>query len=199
MARRATAGAAYVFTASGGMWTQHQKLQASDASPQGDFGFSVAFNGSTALVGANGSGAHGGGGSAYIFTNQAGTWAQQQELAAADGTAGDAFGGAVALSGTTALVGAPNFGQGGAAYVFGASGSIWSQAQEIVPSDAPTGFGNALALTGNAAAIAANDAVYIFTAVAVSVPALDSGQSFALAGLLLGFAVITLTRRQRLA
>jgi len=63
-------GAAYVFTRSGSVWTQQQKLTASDAEDNDQFGWSVAVssNGTTAIVGAYVEG--GGGtnrGAAYIF------------------------------------------------------------------------------------------------------------------------------------
>lgn len=190
------AGAAYVFTTSAGTWSQRQKLLASDSTPQSQFGFSVSVSGNAAVIGANGPGAHGGGGSAYVFTSHGGMWSQRQRLVAADGTAGDGFGGAVALSDTTALVAAPDFGQGGAAYVFWDSQSGWSQGQEILPSDAPNGFGSALALTGAAAAIASNDAAYVYGTVANPVPAFGSGDSLALGGLLLGSAIVVRTRRR---
>ena len=46
-------------------------------------------------------------GAAYVFTSSGSSWGQQQKLTASNGAAGDDFGGSVALSGTTALVGAP--------------------------------------------------------------------------------------------
>jgi hypothetical protein len=47
-------GAAYVFTNSGGSWSQQQELTASDGAAYDDFGLSVALStdGNTALVGA---------------------------------------------------------------------------------------------------------------------------------------------------
>ena len=46
------AGAAYVFTRSGGAWTQQAKLLASDAQANDYFGYSVAVSGDTAVIGA---------------------------------------------------------------------------------------------------------------------------------------------------
>ena len=45
-------GAAYVFTLSGGVWTQQQELLASDGVDEDHFGFSVAVDGGTAVIGA---------------------------------------------------------------------------------------------------------------------------------------------------
>jgi hypothetical protein len=116
-------GAAYVFTRSGGTWSQQAKLIASDGNGFDLFGDSVALSGNTALVGAwaNDDSGHSSG-SAYIFTRSGSTWSQQAKLTAADSAADDFFGHSVALSGDTALVGAPfdddNGTDSGSAYVF---------------------------------------------------------------------------------
>src|SRR5205807_2997093 len=50
----ASQGAAYVFNASNGTWSESQKLTASDGGLFDNFGASVALDGSTLVVGANG-------------------------------------------------------------------------------------------------------------------------------------------------
>jgi hypothetical protein len=119
------AGSAYVFVRSAGTWAQQQKLAASDAAANDNFGASVAVSGDTAVVGAPFDDIAAGtdAGSAYVFVRSAGTWAQQQKLAASDADAGDRFGIAVAVSGDTAVVGAyfddaPVGPDAGSAYVF---------------------------------------------------------------------------------
>ena len=62
------AGAAYVFTRSGGAWVEQAKLMASDAQESDRFGYSVSVSGDTAVIGAyreatGGSSA----GAAYVF------------------------------------------------------------------------------------------------------------------------------------
>ena len=110
-------GAAYVFTGSGGTWTQQAKLTAADAAANDRFGVSVAVSGSTAVVGAYGKNSNTG--AAYVFTRSGSNWTQQAELTASDGTGGDDFGFSVALSGSTAAAGAPfKNASTGAAYVF---------------------------------------------------------------------------------
>jgi hypothetical protein len=103
------AGAAYAFVRSGTAWTQQQKLVAADAAPSSLLGNAVALAGDTALAGAylddNVGGAQAG--SAYVFARAAGAWSQQRRLVASDAATSDTFGSAVALSGDTALVGAP--------------------------------------------------------------------------------------------
>ena len=118
-------GAAYVFTRSAGVWSQQQMLTAPDGDFDDLFGDSVALSADRALVGAQCHAVGGvfNAGAAYVFTRSAGWWTQQQMLSAADGATDDQFGRAVALSGDTALMGAPyrnTDGQvnRGAAYVF---------------------------------------------------------------------------------
>ena len=138
----------------------HQVL-ASDASLNDGFGCSVAIDGNVALVGAdyddNANGIDAG--AAYMFTRDAssGTWSEAHKLLAPDGTAGDYFGYAVAVSGDVAVVGASrndNIGglMAGAAYVFvrdSGSGS-WSEVQKLMASDGSRDdwFGYSVAVSG---------------------------------------------------
>jgi hypothetical protein len=164
-------GAAYVFTNSGGNWSQQAELSASDGAAGDWFGDSVALSGdgNTAVLGASGHAVNGNQiqGAAYVFTNSAGSWSQQAELTASDGVYDDEFGISVALSsdGNTALVGAlfhtvnGNTNYQGAAYVFANSAGSWSQQQELTASDGAGGdlFGNSVTLSsdGNTALVGA--------------------------------------------
>ncbi len=102
------AGSAYVFVRSGTTWTEQAHLFASDGASADVFGWSVAVAGDTALVGAFGDITTAGfqTGSAYVFVRSGTTWTEQAHLVASDGRPADRFGGSVALSGDTALVGA---------------------------------------------------------------------------------------------
>ena len=129
-------GSVYVFTRTGGVWTQQARLTVGDGAADDLFGFSVALSGDTALVGAyrHDVGANADQGAAYVFTRVGAVWTQQQQLTATDGAAGDFFGDSVALSGNTALVGADAHDIGtnvnqGAAYVFSRTGGIWTAQQ----------------------------------------------------------------------
>ena len=145
-----TPGAAYVFTDSGGTWTQTQELTPSDGKQLDFFGSSVATDGSTIVVGSPS--ANSGVGNAYVFTSSGGTWTQQQELSASDA---DGFGSSVAIDGTTLVAGASGTrGAGGtpntgSAYVYTNNGSSWSQQQELTPSHLSGGdqFGNSVAIS----------------------------------------------------
>jgi uncharacterized repeat protein (TIGR01451 family) len=161
----AAAGAVYVFVRSGTTWSLQQKLLAADGAPLDRFGCSVALAGDTAIVGAKEDDTTGGPdtGSAYVFVRSGTTWSQQQKLVAADGTAGDLFGAAVALSGDTAVVGAyfndpPPGTNAGAAYVFVRSGTTWTQQQKLLASDEGPGdqFGYSVAIDGDTLAVGAN-------------------------------------------
>jgi len=113
-------GAAYLFTQSNGTWSESQKLTANDGALFDNFGASVALDGSTLVVGANGAtvGGNAAQGAVYVFTESNGAWTQTQKLTADDGAAFDNFGLSVALKGSTILVGSPaapigtNAGQG---------------------------------------------------------------------------------------
>jgi hypothetical protein len=108
------------------------------------------------------------------------TWAARrplvaQKLFAADAVAGDFFGSSVALSADakTALIGAWYANQAqGAAYIFTASPTGWTEQAKLVPSDLGAGdaFGYAVTLSGNGktALISASTAdqqgwAYVFT------------------------------------
>jgi hypothetical protein len=151
------AGAAYVYTRSGTVWTQQQKLTASDGAAADLFGYSVSITNDTAVVGAilddNGGGADAG--SAYVFARSGTVWTQQQKLMASDGAATDKFGNAVAISGETVVIGAREndapFTDTGSAYVFTRSAGVWSQQQKLTASDAATGdqLGYSVAIYGD--------------------------------------------------
>jgi hypothetical protein len=112
-------GAAYMFARSGTAWSQQAKLTAADAAAGDMFGYSMAINGSTAIVGAAYKNSHTG--AAYVFAWSGTAWTQQAELTAADAAAGDYFASSVAISGSTAIAGAPSKNSNtGAAYVYAA-------------------------------------------------------------------------------
>jgi hypothetical protein len=162
-------GAVYVFARSGTTWTEQLKLTASDGAPNDFFGTAVALSGGIALVGASGKLATRGG--AYVFAQSGTSWAEQAKLTAADGVAGDMFGAEVALSGTTALIGASGKASArGAAYVFVQSGTNWPQQAKLTATGGTANdqFGCAVALEGNTALVGASNtnssrgAAYVF-------------------------------------
>jgi hypothetical protein len=154
-------GAAYVFVRSGGVWTEQQKLTASDGELLDEFGLSVAVSGNTAIIGSNALVDNGRPGAAYVFVQDNGVWTQQQKLLPSDSATGDAFGRSVAISGDTALIGAPDQEIGshksqGAAYVFVRSVGVWTQQQKITENGAALDyFGISVSVDGNTALIGA--------------------------------------------
>lgn len=147
-------GSAYLFDAVTG--AQLAKLTASDAAGGDFFGASVGISGNTAIVGANGDNVHGSySGSAYLFDVITG--AQLAKLLPDDGAALDMFGGAVAISGNTAIVGAQgdddNGSLSGAAYLFDAV--TGTQLAKLTPNDGSSGdyFGYSVAISGGTAIV----------------------------------------------
>lgn len=150
-------GAAYIFDEAGGVWTQATELSANDGAANDEFGVSVLISGTTAVVGAPGATVNGnaGQGAVYVFSDSGGTWTQTAKLTAGDGTAGNAFGTALALSGTTLVVGAPSTTVGGNAdqgtvYVFDESGATWAQVAELQDGSGNSGadFGISVGISG---------------------------------------------------
>jgi len=96
------AGAVWVFTRSGGAWSQQgPKLTAGDEGGAGQFGSSVALSadGSTALVGGPQDDSYAG--AAWVFTRSGATWTQQgSKLTGAAAGSEGSFGLSVALSPT---------------------------------------------------------------------------------------------------
>jgi hypothetical protein len=157
-------GAAYVFernTGGADNWGEVAKLTASDAADGDLFGYSVAISGDTAVVGASfkdGVGTNRG--AAYVFERNAGgadAWGEVAKLTASDAADTDVFGGSVAISSDTVVVGAHREdGAGtnrGAAYVFerNAGGTDnWGQVDKLTASDAEDGdwFGLSVSISG---------------------------------------------------
>ena len=132
----ANAGAVYVFTRSGAVWSQQAKLTPTDAGADKQFGAAVTIEGDTVAVGAIGdSEAVFNAGAVYIFTRSGTAWSQQAKLFSIDPRSGNLFGFSVALDGGTLAVGSPfdeDFGvtDAGTVYVFTGSGSVWTQQSE---------------------------------------------------------------------
>jgi hypothetical protein len=158
------AGAAYVFLRTGNVWSQQQKLTASDAAAQDEFGYSIAISGETIVIGTRAEDNAGGvdAGSAYVFLRTGNIWNQQQKLTASDAGTSDFVGYSVAITGETIAVGAPgdnNAGgnNAGAVYIFVRTGSLWNEQQKLTASDGSENalFGNSLAISGETVVVGA--------------------------------------------
>jgi len=156
-------GSAYVFVRTGGTWTPQAKLVPADGTAGDRFGYAVAVDGDTLVVGAQWDDDKGtDSGSAYVFTRTGATWTQQAKLLAADGAAYDDFGTAVAIDGDTVVVGAykddDKGADSGSAYVFTRTGGTWAQQSKLVPADGEVydEFGYAVAINANTIVVGAH-------------------------------------------
>jgi hypothetical protein len=148
-------GAAYVFVRTGSAWSLQQELTAQDGANGDEFGYAVALSGNTAMIGATAR--SNGDGAVYAFTRSGAAWRQQSELQGSVGTQDD-FSCSIALSGTTAVIGADNAQGGvGAAFVYASSGATWSQQAAFTGLSAGDYFGFSVGLSpaGNTAVVGA--------------------------------------------
>ncbi len=162
-------GAANVYSRdANGNWLWTQEL--SD-----NFGGPVAIEGNTLIVGApwQAFGDNHSQGAAYIYERSGDNWIEQAELAdLIEGTAGDALGASVAVSGDTVIVGAPGIdGDIGGAFVYVRSGTTWTRQAKLTVTGASVvdDLGETVALRGDTALVGApaysgmtSPAVYVF-------------------------------------
>ena len=175
-------GSAYIFTKVDGEWSGPVKLIASDTAANDWFGYSVAVDDDTIVVGARWH--NGKAGAAYVFTRDSGTgvWGddpgvsgtqriQTAKLTASDGGAFNYFGHSVAVHGETIVIGAPGYNDStGVAYVFtrDSGTGVWGNDPEpgethrvetakltAFNGHAGDGFGNSVAVDGNTAVVGA--------------------------------------------
>ena len=157
-------GAAWVWTRSGGVWTQQgPKLVGSGAAGNAGQGYSVSLSadGNTAIVG--GEGDNGSVGAAWVWTRSGGVWTQQGTKLVGSGAAGSAYQGnsvAISADGNTAIVGGlGDNGYAGAAWVWTRSGGVWTQqgsklvGSDAVGSQAEQGWSVSLSADGNTAIV----------------------------------------------
>jgi hypothetical protein len=176
-------GAAYVFRRSGTSWTQEAYLKASNTGQNDGFGQSLAISGDTIAVGAEGedsaaTGVNGSSpgqddnsmasaGAVYVFHRTGTDWAQEAYVKASNPGRFDSFGGSVALSADTLVVGAEGEDSAatgvdgvapgpdddskldsGAAYVFHRASGAWTQQAYLKASNTGAGdsFGASVAV-----------------------------------------------------
>lgn len=160
-----SAGAVYVFTRTGGTWSQQAYVKASNTGFEDHFGDRIALYGDTLVVGVESEDSSGTGvdgdqsddgaedsGAVYVFEREGGAWAQQAYLKSSNSQARDWFGRGVAVFEDTLVVGARGEDSGapgidadqtdesasgsGVVYVFTRAGATWTQ-QTYVKSPAP--------------------------------------------------------------
>ncbi|MEX2124868.1 MAG: FG-GAP repeat protein [Woeseia sp.] len=151
------------------------KLVASDTGTGNAFGDPVAFSGDTVVIGAPQDGDFGEfSGAAYVFTRLGTTWTQQAKLTASDAAEFDEFGGSVAISGDTVVIGAPRDDDAGmdigSAYVFTRTGTSWTEQAKLTASDAAENdqLGSSVAVSDDTVVIGSTQdddagSAYVFT------------------------------------
>ncbi len=172
-----SSGSVYVLERNGaGVWSEVQKIVASDRAANDNFGMAVSISGNYLVVGVfqededeNGLNTMNYAGSAYIFErNNSGLWVEVQKIVASDRAIEDYFGHAVAISGDKIVIGAfkededtagaNTLGFAGSAYVFERDNlGSWNQVQKLVASDryATDWFGWSVSIDGDQIAIGA--------------------------------------------
>ena len=171
---------------------QQWSLAAPNPGFQEQFGYSVAIDGTTAVIGARNADVDLGGGvlqaagAAFVYVYNGKTWVLQAKLVAKNASAGDTFGVSVAISGNRILVGATGVDltdpgekgdklkNAGAAYIFTRTGSVWTQQAKLTAADPAEddSFGSDVAIEQGTAVVAAETkslsqlinlgAVYVF-------------------------------------
>ena len=159
------AGAAWIWTSSGGVWSQQEKLVGSGAIGSAGQGTSVslAADGNTAIIG--GPGDDGGLGAAWAWTRSAGVWTQQGAKLVGSGIVGSPSQGrsvSISADGNTAIVGGPGDLSSGAAWVWTQSAGVWTQqgpklvGSGVVGAGAAQGVAVGLSADGSTAIVGGN-------------------------------------------
>jgi hypothetical protein len=149
------AGAAYVFRFTDGKWIEEQKLLASDGAMLDWFGYSVAIDGDTCVIGATYAA------SAYVFRFNGTQWIEEAKLNASGVSSSERFGEQVSISGDRVLIGAmwddENGYKAGSAYVFRFVGGEWIEESKLLPSEVEEmdWFGQGVSISGERAIVGA--------------------------------------------
>ncbi len=137
------AGAVYIFKRDGSIWTQKQKLMASDGAAD-DLFHEVDLFGNQLVVGAYQDDDKGdNSASIYVFSNNGTSWIEQEKLTASDGEKGENFGCDISMNSTRMVVGAyrddDNGANSGSIYVLEYNGTKWNEVDKIIAYDGDPG------------------------------------------------------------
>lgn len=160
------AGAAYIFRRKTGVWTFEQKIEASDSSPEDNFGRAVALDDDVVVVTARKEDVSvDNDGAAYVFRKRGAGWVEEAKLTARDSSDEARFGQSVAVRGKLLIVGArdantPIADGAGTIYLFTRHDKQWTEAAKASASDGATGdqFAYNVAIGGNLIAVGARRA-----------------------------------------
>ncbi len=173
------AGSAYIYERNtDGLWIEVQKIVASDRSAEDLFGFGVAIDGNTIIIGAdhededeNGENYTYSAGSCYIFErNTNGLWSETQKIVASDRASSNLFGRNISIDGDYAVVSAHQnatdsndenpLGTAGASYIFeNNSDGIWIEVNKLIASDRTSldKFGSDVGISGDICIVSAKN------------------------------------------
>ncbi len=176
-------GSVHVYEHDGGSWAHIETLFGSDAGEREWFGYSLAVDGDTLMVGglAVDGVDHVMAGAVYVFERSGGAWTEVQKITASDELVFDYFGSAICLEGDRALVAAEmKRGPGaftddsGQVYVFEREAGTWVEKAAFRGHDTDYRhmFGRRIALAGDTAFVSSwghphdpepyNGSVYVF-------------------------------------
>ena len=152
-----SSGAVWVFTRSGGVWTQQgAKLTGSGAVGAANQGFSVAISSDGNTIAEGGASDNGNKGATWIFTRSGTVWTQQGSKLFGTGAVGNAHQGysvAITSNGNSVITGGSSDSSGaGAVWIFTRSGGVWSQSGQKLHGTGGVGASN----QGSSVAISTN-------------------------------------------
>jgi len=155
-------GAVWVFTQTGGVWTQQAKLIGSGSVGKPFQGFTVAISADGNTIVEGGYQDNNNIGAVWVFTRSGGVWTQQGSKLVGTGTEGNAYQGVsvgISSDGSTIIVGGfEDNDLAGAVWIFKQSAGVWTQqGKKIVGSgatgDAYQGWAVAISGDGNTAVV----------------------------------------------
>ncbi|MDF1799231.1 MAG: hypothetical protein P1V81_08660 [Planctomycetota bacterium] len=184
----AASGAAYLFVRNGTQWSHQLYLKATNPDVGDFFGYSVAVEGDVVLVGAPSEASLAGGidadqtdnsgwnvGAVYAFRRTGELWSVDAYLKPQLPSVGDIFGDSLAISGSTAVIGArwedggsmgvgglqsdESVSSSGAAFVFDYDGSAWHQSAYLKASNTGSNdsFGQSVDISGDRIVVSATN------------------------------------------
>lgn len=144
-------GGVYVFTRAAGTWIQTQKLTIDEGVSLDQFGGTIAFDGTTALIASNDF-EDAGQGAVYAFTKANGIWTRTQKITATGDAPPGTFGGALAVAGSSAFVSAldynPDVAEGWVYVLARDAQGTWNQSAVLTSQNTDDYFGDSLATDG---------------------------------------------------
>jgi hypothetical protein len=133
-------------------------IAASDAASYDVFGYGLAVDGASMLVGSRGCDTpQANSGAIYAYRRLSSGWSQVQKLVFPAASRDDQIGTAVALSGSVGVAGAPGRGSSGSAFALRYDGGTWFSQVELVDAavGASAGFGSAVGCAATTIAVGA--------------------------------------------